>query len=138
MYAYHCILVFFKKNLQFNQLSCIILNFMIYMLTKIFVSTTKYLHMLFQLYSNSICMPIIVSNMFSKNFSILSVILGNQQFYHAYFIQKSSFLSGNISTSLFNYILIVFVCCSLYLSFFPSKSSILSIILYNPSFYHTC
>ena len=43
----------------------------------------------------------------------------------------------NNSISLFNYILIVFVCWSLYLSFFPNKSSILSIILCNPQFYHT-
>ena len=74
---------------------------------------------------------------FKKKTSILSFTLCNPQFCHAYFRWKSSVLSENITTSLFNYILIVFLCRSLYLSIFPNKSSILSIILCNPQFYHT-
>ena len=74
---------------------------------------------------------------FSKISKILSFILCNPQFYHAYIRWKISIPSENVSTSLFNYILIVFVCRSLYLSIFPNKSSILSIILCNPQFYHT-
>ena len=74
---------------------------------------------------------------FSKKSSIWSDILYNHQFYHADFRWKASVLSENISTSLFNYIQLVFVCTSFYLSIFPSKSSILSIILCSPQIYHT-
>ena len=70
-----------------------------------------------------------------KKSSILSGILCNPQFYHTYIRWKSSVLSENVSTSFFNYILIVFVCWSSYL-IFSNKSSILSIILCNPQFYH--
>ena len=82
-------------------------------------------------------MPIIVSEIFSKKSSIWSDILYNHQFYHADFRWKASVLSENISTSLFNYMQLVFVCTSFYLSIFPSKSSILSIILCSPQIYHT-
>ena len=93
--------------------------------------------LLFQFCDTCICMPIILCEIFPRKSSILSVILCNLKFYHAYFRWKSSVLSENVSTSLFNYILIVFVCRSLYLGFFPNKCSVLSIIFCNPQFYHT-
>ena len=38
---------------------------------------------------------------------------------------------------IFHYVIILFVCLSLYLSFFPKKSSILSVIICNPQFHDT-
>ena len=104
---------------------------------KIFSFIWKCFHFLPQLYSQYTCMPIIVSEFFPKKSSILSVILCNPQFYDTYVRLKSSVLPENISTSLFNYLIILFVCLSLYLSFFlKKKSKILSVILCNPLFYH--
>ena len=110
---------------------------MIHILYKNFSSTRKFIHFPFQLCDNSIWMPIIISVSFSRKSKILSVVLYNPQFYHEYFRWTSSVLSENISTSLFNCLLIVFVCRSLYLSVFTNKSSILSIISCNPQFSHT-
>ena len=75
---------------------------------------------------------------FFKISKISSVFLSNPQFYHAYLRWKASVLSEYISTSPFNYIPIVFVCRSLFLSIFLNKISILSISWCNPQFYHTC
>ena len=47
------------------------------------------------------------------------------------------FFSENLSPFFLTYILILFVCLSLYLRFYQKMSSILSIILCNPQFYHT-
>ena len=69
----------------------------------------KYLHFLFHLHSNCICMPIISSEFFQQ-FLILSIILCNPQFYHTQIRWKYAVLSENILTSFFNYILKVFVC----------------------------
>ena len=66
----------FSKNLQFYQLSYVILNFMIHMLDKNFSSTRKYLHFPFQLCDNSIWMPIIISDSFQENL----------KFYQLYYI----------------------------------------------------
>ena len=90
----------------------------------------------FYLCDNAICMPIIVSECFPNKSSILSVIICKPQFFYIYFRLKSSVLSENISTSIFNHILIIFVCLSLYLSFFK-KSSILLVMLCNPQIYYT-
>ena len=83
-------------------------------------------------------MPIIASEIFQRK-SILSVILCNPQFYHTYITWKSSVPSQNISCSVFNRILIVFVCLSLYLSFLTNFKflSILYNILCYPKFSHT-
>ena len=107
----------FQTNLQFYQLSYVILNFIIHVTLKssvlpenISISFFNYILIIFgsqSLYLN-----------FKKKSLIVSVTLCNPQFYHAYFRWKSSVVSENISTSLFIYILIVFVCWPFYLSFF--------------------
>ena len=107
------------------------------MLYKIFSFIRKFLLFLFQWCHSCISMPIIVSRLFPRIFSILSAILYNPQFYHTYVRWKSSILSENVSSSFFNRILIVFVCPSLYLSFLFQKNLVLKIILCYPQFYHT-
>ena len=76
----------FSKNLQFTNYLMLssILSYICYM--KIFSFIQRCLHLLFQLYSKCICMPIIVSEIFLRQSSILSVILCNPQFYHIYVI----------------------------------------------------
>ena len=87
---------------------------------KIFSSIRKYLHFPFQIYSNCICMPIIVSEFCPNKSSILSIVLCNLQFYPNYVRWKYSILHENVSSPIFNNTLFVFVCLSLYLSFrFP-------------------
>ena len=72
----------------------------------------------FQLCDNSIFMPIIVSGFFPKVIFNFSVNIYNHEFYYTYAWLKSSVLPEHISSSFFNYILIIFRCLLLYLSFF--------------------
>ena len=59
----------------------VILNFIIHVRWKsCFIQ--KCLHLLFQLYSNRICMSTITSEIFLNESSILSIILCNSQFHH--------------------------------------------------------
>ena len=62
----------FQKNLQFYQMSYIILNFIKYILEENFQFYHKMSPLLFQMYSNYICMAIIVFEVF---------FLKNLQFY---------------------------------------------------------
>ena len=62
-------------------------------------------------------MAIIVFEFSSKKFSILYITLCYPKFCHTYVRWKSSVLYENDSTFSFNYILIVFICLSLYLFF---------------------
>ncbi len=125
-----------QKSSNFNICTWIfILSEIIYKKTFSFIR--KCLHFHFHLYSDWICMPFIVSEILSKTSSIF------QYSYVIHFIIcklwrcKSSELAEYVFTSFFNFILIVFVCLSLTLSFFLNKYSILLIILCNPQSYHT-
>ena len=69
------------------------------MLYEIFSLIRKFLHFLFPLHDNCICMSIIVSEIFPRKSSILLVIICNAKFYHAHVRWKSSVLSENVSTS---------------------------------------
>ena len=110
---------FFKENHQFYQLSFVILDFIIHMFDENLQFYHKMCPVTFQLYINGICMPIILSEFsFSKISSDLKIILCYPQIYHKYIRWKYSVLYKNVSTSLFNYIPIVFVSLSLYLRFF--------------------
>ena len=144
---FHCILivlVIWSLYLSFVQK---IFNFINYPSNPLFYHTYVRLKssVLSENVSNSFFRCILIAylwlslylSVFSKKCKFISVILCNPHFYHAYFTWKSSVLSENISTSLFNCLLIVFVCRSLYLSVFTNKSSILSIISCNPQFSHT-
>ena len=87
----------------------------------------------FQLCNNSICMSLILFYFFQKKSSNLSVIICNPQFYDTYARIKSSILLENISTSLFNYILIIIWWQSLYLSFLNLKFYQLFYVILNLS-----
>ena len=69
------------------------------MLYKIVSLIRKFLHFLFQLCDNFICMPITLSEIFPRKSSILSAIPGNPQFYHTYIRRKSSVPSENVCTT---------------------------------------
>ena len=97
-------LSFVQINLQFYQLPQFssILSYICQM--KIFSFIRIYLHLVFQLYSNSICMLIIVSEFFSKIFKFIKYLIISS-IYHMYVISKSLVLYEYVSTSYANYIL---------------------------------
>ena len=95
---------------------------------KIFSFIWKCFYLILQLYSKCICMPIIVSEFFQKNFKFYK--LSYSQFYYRYFRGKSSILSNNFSTSFLDYILIVLVCLPFYLWTLPQKFSIFKFFLW--------
>ena len=136
MYAFHCLSFVLKKS---SILSVITYNLQFYntynrLKSSVLpenVSTYLFIYILITIGCLSLNL-----RFFKKWSIILSVILWNPQFYHAYFRWKFSVLAGNISTSLFNYILNVFVCRSLYLRFFQVNLQFYQ--LCNPQFYHTC
>ena len=89
----------------------------------------KIFHIAFHLYSNCNSIPIIVSDCFPPkilNFINYPMI---SYFYHMCYM-KISVWPENVSTSSCNYILNVYVCLSLYLSFFPKN-------IFNFFSYHT-
>ena len=90
------------------------------MLYEIFSLIRKFLHFLFPLHDNCICMSIIVSEIFPRKSSILLVILCNPKFYHIYVDENLQFYL-KMSPPPFNCILIVFVCLSLYMNFHFQK-----------------
>ena len=83
------------------SITLVILYFIIYMLDEIFSFIRKYLHFVFQLYSNCVSMPIIVSECFSKNIINFINYLMISSFYVCYL--KPSVLYEKVSTSSFNY-----------------------------------
>ena len=114
--VHHCLSLylslFFKEIFSFkNYLMLSSILFICY--TKIFSFIQKCLYILFHVYSSFICMPIIVCEIFLRKSSISSVILCNPQFYHTYIKWISAVLYKNVSSSLFNNTLFVFVCLSL-------------------------
>ena len=85
-YNYFCLCtivsVKIPQNLQFLNFSYVFPLLYVICYTKPSIFFRKCLHFLFQLYSNCICMLKIVSEVFLRKFSVLSVILCNPKFYH--------------------------------------------------------
>ena len=91
------------------------------MLCEIFSVVRKCVHFIFNyVIILFVCLSLYL--FFPKISSILSIIICNPQFYHTYVRLKSAVLPENISTSFFNYILIIFGCLLVYLRFFSKKS----------------
>ena len=81
----------------------------------------KHLYFLFQFYYKCFCMPTNLSvKITTKIFKFYLSYMNFHNFIRNV-IQKSSILSENTSTYFFKYILIVFVCLSLFLIFLPLK-----------------
>ena len=118
------------------SITLVILYFIIHILDKYLQFHQKIFHFIFQLYSNCISMPMIVSECFPQQIFNFINYLMIYSFYHMCYMKisvlyenvcTSSFnyiLPENLSTSLFNYIPIMFGCLSWYLSFFSKKSKI--------------
>ena len=104
---------------------------------KIFSSIRKCVQFLFQLYSNCICMPIIVSEFsFSKKSSDLKIIWCYPQFYHTYVRWKSCFIQKYLHLLFqlyFNCIWMPIIVPEIFLR----KSSFLSLFLCSNQLYHT-
>ena len=113
MYLSFC----FPKYLQFLKLSYIILTLNIHVRLKSSVLSEN-VFIYFSLIYSYICMLFIVSEMLSQKSSFLSIILCYHPFYHPSVRCNASELTEYVSTSFLNCILIVFVCLSLYPSFF--------------------
>ena len=118
------------------SITLVLLYFIIHILDEYLHFHQKIFHFIFHLYSNCIYMPMIVSECFPKQVFIFINYLMIYSFYHMCYMEisdlyenvcTSSFkyiLPENLSTSLFNYIPIMFGCLSWYLSFFSKKSKI--------------
>ena len=118
-------LSFLQKNLQFYTLPYVILNFIIHMLDGNLQFFMKCLHLLFQLHSNCIYMPIIVSvfSIFKFINSYVILIFITQTLYenHQFYMKMSPHMFELYANCIFMTITVS--------EFFPPKSSILSITL---------
>ena len=86
-----------QKSSVLSEIISSILSYICYVI--ILSSIQKCLQLLFQLYSNCVFMPTLVSENFLRKSSILSVFLCNPQFYHTYVRLKTVVVPENISTS---------------------------------------
>ena len=115
-YAYPCIWVLFSKV---SSILCYLLYSSI---------LRKCLYSFFQLYSNCICKPIIVSvKITTKIFKFYCFPMYFHYFIRYMLCKLLQIYQKNISTSFLNYIIILFVCLPFYLWKLAQNSSIINI-----------
>ena len=138
MYTYHFIWAFSKIIFSFisYHMKSSIISYICQI--QIFSSTRKYLHFLFQLYSNCFSMCIIESEFFSQKNLQFYKLSCYPQFYHIYDRSNFSILNENVSSSLLDYILIGFVWLPLYLWKLAQKFSIFKFFPMNFPYLKIC